>query len=775
MSNKTERWNILADEIFKYEEKHLAEVLDKVDIAMDKAQKDAKNAENDRGAIQDNFYNDVRINTSSYSGMMDTAISIRQQQQLLEERENSWQHATKRIKTLKQMQKRPYFARIDFHEEGEKNDETIYIGLGSFSDTPDHFLIYDWRAPISSVYYDGKMGHVEYATPDGQQSVDLKLKRQFTIEDGKLISVYDTDETIGDQMLLNALGSQSDVKMKSIVSTIQREQNQIIRNTSADLLFVQGAAGSGKTAAILQRVAFLLYRYRGKLTAGQVIMFSPNQLFNDYVDQVLPELGEQNMVQMTYYQFARRRIPNLDVENLQQRFDKQLTDAERKIDQFKGSLQFFKALTRYAQHLGKGGMRFRNIMFKEKPFASREKIKEIYYSFNDTYSLSNRIDGTRETLIRMLNQKVGSELRTKWVEEAVQNLSQEEIHELFKNKPREFKDNDEEFKFLARQIVVKELKPVRNAIMRNRFLSINAQYVHMLRTLPKWYKLEKIGVTEAQWQAHVEKLVENLKNRQLTMVDTSAYLYLYDLITGKRGDRSMRYVFIDEIQDYNAFQLAYLRYNFPKAKFTLLGDLNQSIYANETSKTLLAELSTMFDPEKTKVVQLAKSYRSTQPITDFTKEILEEGEAIEAFNRQGELPRVAVTQGQATMLKTVQAQLERDRQDHETTAIIGRSLAECEQITEQLQAAGEKVTLIRTENQRLVEGTLVVPSFLAKGLEFDSVIVWDANAENYQSHRDEQLLYTICSRAMHRLLVVAKGQLSPLITKIPESLYQTIN
>ncbi len=161
-------------------------------------------------------------------------------------------------------------------------------------------------------------------------------------------------------------------------------------------------------------------------------MFSPNQLFNDYVDQVLPELGEQNMVQMTYYQFARRRIPNLDVENLQQRFDKQLTDAERKIDQFKGSLQFFKALTRYAQHLGKGGMRFRNIMFKEKPFASREKIKEIYYSFNDTYSLSNRIDGTRETLIRMLNQKVGSELRTKWVEEAVQNLSQEEIHELFK-------------------------------------------------------------------------------------------------------------------------------------------------------------------------------------------------------------------------------------------------------------------------------------------------------------------------------------------------------
>lgn len=771
MFNKTERWSTLADKIFDYEEKHLSEVLDKVDTAITKAENDANNAEKDRGAIQKNFYNDVRINTSSYSGMMDTAISIRQQQQMLSERENSWQHATKRLTTFKQMKKRPYFARIDFHENGEKKDETIYIGLGSFSDTPDHFLIYDWRAPISSVYYDGNMGEVEYATPDGTQKVDLKLKRQFTIEDGKLLSVYDTDETIGDQMLLNALGSQSDVKMKSIVSTIQREQNKIIRNTSADLLFVQGAAGSGKTAAILQRVAFLLYRYRGNLNAGQVIMFSPNQLFNDYVDQVLPELGEQNMIQMTYYQFSRRRIPNLDVENLQQRFEKKLSPAERRIDQFKGSLQFFNAVTKYAKFLGTSGMRFRNIMFQGKPFATKEKIKEIYYSFNSTYNLKNRIEGTREALIRMLNQKVGSELRTKWVEDAVQSLSQEEIHNLFKNEPREFKDNDEEFKFLARQIIMKELKPVRNAIMRNRFLSINAQYVQMLRSLPKWFDLQKIGVSATEWDAHVDKTVQELKEHRLAMVDTSAYLYLYDLMTGKKGERSMRYVFIDEIQDYNAFQLAYIRFNFPRAKFTLLGDLNQSIYANETSATLLSELSTMFDPDKTEVVQLSKSYRSTQQITDFTKEILVEGESIESFNRSGELPIVSINSSHQKMVDAVIRQLHQDQADGETSAIIGRSYAECEQIADELKAAGEKVVLIRTENQRLVEGTIVVPSFLAKGLEFDSVIVWNTSDTTYQTNRDEQLLYTICSRAMHRLLVVAEENLSPLIRKIPASLY----
>ena len=763
----------MSDKIFEYEENHLNDVLKKVDVAIKKAQGDANKAAKDRDVINKNYYNDVKLNTSTYSGMMDTAVSIRQQQQMLSERENSWKHATKQIDTLNKMKKKPYFARIDFHEEGEDEEvESIYIGLSSFTDTPDHFLIYDWRAPISSVYYDGKMGKVQYSTPDGLQDVNLKLKRQFSIEDGKLLSVYDTDETIGDQMLLNALGSQSDVKMKSIVTTIQREQNKIIRNTSADLLFVQGAAGSGKTAAILQRVAFLLYRYRGKLNAGQVIMFSPNQLFNDYVDQVLPELGEQNMIQMTYYQFARRRVPNFDVENLQKRFDKILNPTQRTIEQFKGSLNFFKAVTRYSSHLLKSGMRFRDIMFHNKPLITKQKIKEIYYSFNDTYTLANRIDGTKEALMKIMRSKMGHELRSKWVEEAVQNLSQEEVHNMFNNDPHEFQDSDEEFKFLAKQIIAEQFKPVHKAIMQNRFLANNAQYIQMLRSFPKWYDVSKLGVSEDDWNQSVNQVVQDVKNHEISMVDTSAYLYLYDLVTGKRGDRDMRYVFIDEIQDYNAFQLAYLRFNFPRAKFTLLGDLNQSIYANETSETLLGELSTMFNPEKTEVVQLSKSYRSTKEITDFTKEILQGGESIEAFNRDGELPQVVVAKDNQQMVQAVVKQLKRDHEDGETSAIIGRSLAECEQITSTLQKDGQKVTLIRTENQRLVEGIIVVPSFLAKGLEFDSVIVWNANDKTYQTNRDEQLLYTICSRAMHRLLLVADQHLSPLVQKVPSNLYE---
>lgn len=764
----------LADQIFEQEKHHLGTVVDKIGTAIKKAEADATTAKNNQTEIEKNFFKDVRVNTGTYSGMMDTAISVRQQQQLLSERENSWRHATDRLDTLQKLEQRPYFARIDFHEDGEKSDEAIYIGLSSFSDSPEHFLIYDWRAPISSVYYDGQMGDVSYQTPDGTQHVNLKLKRQFTIEDSELKTVFDTDETIGDQMLLNALGNQSDVKMKSIVSTIQREQNKIIRNTDADLLFVQGAAGSGKTAAILQRVAFLLYRYRGKLNAGQVIMFSPNQLFNDYVDQVLPELGEQNMIQMTYYQFTRRRIPNLEIENLQERFEKQRTEEERRIQSFEGSLQFFNAVTKYAEHLGSSGMRFRNITFHGNHFADRDRLKEIYYSFNSTYNLGNRLEGTKDELIRMLNRKVGSEIRSKWVEEAVQNLSQEELHDLFKNNPREFKDNDEEFKFLARQLVIKELQPVKNAITRNRFFNINAQFIHMLRSMPKIVDFDKLNISEAGWDAHVEQVMADMKDHHISAQGSSAYLYLFDLMTGKKGERSMRYVFIDEIQDYNAFQLAYIRFNYPRAKFTLLGDLNQAIFAGETTHSLLAELSQMFKPEKTEVVQLSKSYRSTQQITDFTKEILSEGESIESFNRTGELPTVQVTADEKSLLQAAQKQLARDRQDHETTAIIGRDSADCERIADLLKEAGESTTLIRSENQRLVDGTIIVPSFLAKGLEFDSVIVWDASDKKYEADYDQQLLYTICSRAMHRLTVIAQQQISPLIAKINPDLYQSI-
>lgn len=634
--------------------------------------------------------------------------------------------------------------------------------------------MYDWRAPISSVYYEGKLGKVSYDTPVGKQEVDLTLKRQFQIKDGTIVTIFDTDEQVGDQMLLEALGNHSSTKMKSIVTTIQRTQNEIIRDTKDELLFVQGAAGSGKTAAVLQRVAWLLYRYRGNLTSSQVVLFSPNQLFNDYIDQVLPELGEHNMVQMTYFQFVNRRVPRLHVQTLAQRFAANQTATAQKIQRLVTSLNYFKLTGRYAKHLGQANMRFRNIMFNGKVFVSKEKIKEIYYSFNNNYNLGNRLDGTKETLIKYLNHRVSSEMRSKWVEQRIQDLSKEQIDELFANEPREFESDDKEYRFLARRIVMRAFEPIKRAINHNQWLNINGQFLHLLRVTPKLIDPGEYDLTTDQWQKYVDQVKEDLKKGQISASGITIYLYLYDLITGRKGQRDIRYVFVDEVQDYDAYQLAYLKYRFPKAKYTLLGDLNQAIFTHANSHSLLKQLGTMFDPEKTKVVQLTKSYRSTKQITDFTKHLLINGEAIEAFDRNGALPQVIVDATTAKSVDTVVATLEKYRDEHDVVAIIGKTLEDCEQLYQELERRNVKTTLIRTENQRLVKGPIIVPSFLAKGLEFDAVIVWNANDQEYHGDDERQLLYTICSRAMHALTLTVTGAPSALLDGVPEDEYQLI-
>ena len=751
----------------KYEQEHLDHIMKMITDREKKLKKSIKNVSKEARDLNSHFFDDVKLDYYGYSTSMETALSIHQQQQLLSEREHDWQHSAKQLETIERLEKSPYFARVDFKENEAAEPETIYIGLGSFADENDHFLIYDWRAPISSIYYDGKLGEVSYNSPEGEITVDMTKKRQFMIKDGKIVNMFDTNESIGDQMLLEVLSEKSSTQMKSIVTTIQQEQNKIIRNTSSDLLFVQGAAGSGKTSAILQRIAFLLYRYRGNLTSSDVIMFSPNQLFNDYIKNVLPEMGEQNMVQMTYWQFVSRRLPGMKVENLFKQFEDQTADTN--ISSFKDSVNFFNLVTRYAKHLNKRGMIFKNIYFrdKKKPYFEKEKIREIYYSFNENYKLANRIDATREELIKMLNRKIAPEVKKKWVSQAIESLSKEQLNELYDYPDQEFDSQADEEKFLGRKIVFKQLQPVFQRIRHNNFINMRAQYLSFLRAVPKMTDLSKWNITEDEWTKHVEMVKDSFRNKEIRMNDVSAYLYLYDLITGRRTNYEMRYTFIDEIQDYTAFQIAYLKYNFPRAKFTMLGDLNQAIFTKDESRSLLKQISGLFDPKKTEVVQLTKSYRSTKQITDFTKQILREGEKVESFNRQGPKPAIWARKTDEEAIAALQEIL-KDNDSHKfTTAIITKDLAGAKYVSEMLKEKGQKATLIATANQRLVPGDLVVPSYLAKGLEFDAVVMWDASKDTYHKLDETQLVYTIASRAMYKLDIVFTAERSPLLDVDP--------
>jgi DNA helicase-2/ATP-dependent DNA helicase PcrA len=234
----------------------------------------------------------------------------------------------------------------------------------------------------------------------------------------------------------------------------------------------------------------------------------------------------------------------------------------------------------------------------------------------------------------------------------------------------------------------------------------------------------------------------------------------------------MRFVFVDEIQDYTPYQLAYLKTSFPKAKFTLLGDLNQAIFSGAKARNLVADTSKMFDPEKTRVVQLTQSYRSTAQVTEFTKAILKSGQQIVAFNRQGPLPTISLRDSEEQLRARLRDQLQVNDAAGQTTAIIAKTLEEAEQLWTELKQDGVQVTLIKSENQRLVPGTIIVPSFLAKGLEFDAIIVWQANKANFPGDEERELLYTICSRAMHRLTVLSTQELTPLLAGMDTKLYE---
>lgn len=746
------------------EQEHLDHVLSLIQDRIKIVEKSISGAQSEAQNLNAHFFDDLKLDYDGYSTSMETALSIHQQQQLLEERQNAWQHATKQLSTLQRLNKRPYFARIDFQEQNEK-PETIYIGLGSFADKNDQFLIYDWRAPISSIYYDGKLGSVTYYAPDGEQEVLMTKKRQFSIKDGQIINMFDTNESIGDQMLINVLNEKSSTQMKSIVTTIQREQNKIIRNTTADLLFVQGSAGSGKTSAILQRIAYLLYRYRGNLVSSDVIMFSPNQLFNDYVKNVLPEMGEQNMVQMTYRQFVSRRVPAFKVESLFDQFEDQ--NKNPKIAKFKDSLEFFEAINNYSKHLIKHGVVFKNIYFKdkEKPFFDKDYIKDIYYSFNENYNLRNRIEATREKLVARLNESISAEAKKAWVAKYLESISKEELNKLYDRPDQEFASSTEEERFLSKKIVINSLKQVLRKVNDNSFFNIRAQYLAFLRAIPKMIDLQQYGISEKEWYDHIELVKQNFVRKQIKITDISSYLYLYDVITGRRVNYEMRYAFIDEIQDYTPFQLAYLKYNFPRAKFTMLGDLNQAIFTKDDSLTLLDKVKQLFISEKIELIKLTKSYRSTKQITDFTKQILKSGELIEAFDRNGAKPTIWHCDN-ASAVQKINDILIANNQEKLTTAIITKTLEEARDLTTKLKSESIKVTLIATANQRLVPGVLVIPSYLAKGLEFDAVIAWQVNNNNYHKDDERQLLYTITSRAMYKLDLIYTGELSDLLREI---------
>ncbi|GGE15288.1 DNA helicase [Marinithermofilum abyssi] len=773
-----------ADQDWQNEQKRVDRVVDEIERRIDMLQDRAGKVKADIVGIRKHFWEDVTVNLDEPDDAVETAASMKQQAEVLSERERSHRHTQNQLDTLKRLKDSPYFGRIDFTEEGEQETERIYLGIASLLDEKDEqFLIYDWRAPISSLYYDYGPGPVQYETPGGTVTGIMELKRQFIIRNGRIRSMFDTGVTIGDEMLQEVLGKQADTQMKSIVATIQKEQNRIIRNERSRLLVVQGAAGSGKTSAALQRVAYLLYRYRETLRAEQIVLFSPNPIFNSYVSTVLPELGEENMAQTTFQEHVERRISKeFRLEDPFDQMEYVLTamenlgyDVRIKGIRYKAGLDFMKLMDRYVAYLGREGMKFRDISFRGKVVIRAERIQERFYSLDASLSIPRRMELLAEWLLEELEVLAEQERKKTWVEEEIQLLDQAAYQRVYRKLQREkrftentFDDFDREQELLAQMVVQKHFKPLRTYVKNLRFIDAPAVYRQLFeeRTI---FQLASADSLPKDWPEICEQTVKKLDRSELAYEDATPYLYLKERLEGSQTNTSVRYVFIDEAQDYSPFQFAFIQRLFPHSNMTVLGDLNQTIVAHAGEG--FSKLASLFGFDQTETIVLKRSYRSTRPIVEFTRQMIKGGEAIEPFNRDGKKPSVtkAVDQGELVS-KITKCIRKLQAAGHRTIAVIGKTARESRKAYEALQKHFS-IRLIDKETASFESGIMVIPSYLAKGVEFDAVIIYNASQVQYGRESERKLFYTACTRAMHELHIFFVDRVSPFISGVSPDTY----
>ncbi|MFC5465779.1 RNA polymerase recycling motor HelD [Lederbergia graminis] len=727
--------------------------------------------------LRKNFWEDVTVNLDEPDDVIETFASMKQQAELLAERERTHGQSFKQFKQLGNLRKSPYFGRIDFHEDGEQSVDKVYIGIASLMDTNnEEFLIYDWRAPISSLYYDYSPGPASYETPSGKIEGTMELKRQYIIKNGQLISMFDTGVTIGDSLLQEVLGGNANTQMKSIVATIQKEQNSIIRNERSKFLIVQGVAGSGKTSAALQRVAYLLYRYRDTLSSENIMLFSPNPLFNSYVATVLPELGEDNMKQTTYQQYVKNRLgrqfkvedPFTQMEYSLTAMDDSFYETRMKAIQFKASLDFKNIVDQYISYLSAQGLVFKNIKFRDRLLLSAKEIYKIFYDLDSSISIPNRMKLLFDEIWKVLAKEELKERKKDWVLEEAELLDKEDYLRAYhraqkvqESEDHSFDDFDREQQILAKVIVRKHFKRLREAVKNYKFINMKAVYQNLFKWAEPFSRPE-------EWDEIAALTLDYLQKNFMPYEDATPYLYLQDQLEGRKSNTLIRHLFIDEAQDYSPFQFEFLMQLFPNSKMTILGDINQAIYAHTmNAPTLLSS-----ELENMEKIELLKSYRSTAEIVNFTKGLISNGHLIEPFNRPGNKPVLTIVDNEEILHQRITACVHQMKEiGHETIAIICKTLKESQHAYTQLREKLD-VKIFNKDANSYEKGVIIIPAYLAKGIEFDAVIIYNASNKQYDREFERNLFYTACTRAMHDLHLFSIGEQTQLMQGISQETYK---
>lgn len=680
----------------------------------------------------------------------DRNIEISQYHTLERMETSRYEQKLSKLEGYKRVVSKPYFGRFDFTEE-EEDCEKIYIGYQNIMrDGSYQVMVYDWRAPIASMFYRNEIGKASYEAPCGEITGEMSLKRQYEIKDGQLMYYFDSSVAITDELLQQALGNNASSQMKDIVETIQKEQDLIIRDKGNDLLIVQGVAGSGKTSIAMHRIAFLLYeRVSEGLTSDNIMIISPNHLFGEYVMAVLPELGENNVCYSTIedmfhtYFKGRYRLRSRNSQ-LEHMITSKHRDQIRSTIRFKGSMTFASILDGLVETYEKELIRFNDIYFDDILIVSGENLRKDF--------LNNPI-----------KMAVGRRLKR------IQIGLEKKIREAEREKRKQLiKDAKGKSGYYEETNIDEKLGSYRQKAYESMRSFIYTDYFKLYQTLFKKKGLLKRIAKDMDLPASIDNIcyytAKSLRPELLTYEDAMAILYLRLKLDDEHLYPQIKQVLVDEAQDYYPLQYKIFREIFKDVQYTVLGDIGQTIEKNEKDD-FYEEVKTCLRPKKAIQLSLDKSYRSSYEITTFAKQLRENAKMLIAYERHDEMPILAQQENETQMFNwMIDKAKEYQESGYETIAIICKSQKDVNHVYSKLQ---NKIELhqLSTDAETFYKGVLIMPIYMAKGLEYDAVIVYEVNEAAYHDEEDKQLLYIACTRALHRLSLCYTGELTHLLKR----------
>ncbi len=587
----------------------------------------------------------------------------------------------------------PYFGRIDFLEKKENSKVMpIYIGIHTFYDPESRAtLIHDWRAPVSSMFYDHELGEAGYRSPSGEIKGVISLKRQYRIRGGKMEFMIESALTVHDDILQKELSSNADDKMKNIVATIQREQNRIIRNEDIRTLIIQGVAGSGKTSIALHRIAYLLYTFRDSISSKDILIISPNKVFSDYISNVLPELGEETVPETSMEQILSGVLEHKYkyqtyfglVNELLEKPSSSLIDRIA----YKASFGFISELDKFILHIENTYFKAADVKLTKYITIPAPFIEEQYLRFN-RYPIRRRFDAMADYMLDMLKIQYAFTATT-----AGRNLLKKEIRLMFAG------NND----------------------------------IQVYKDFFKW--------------TNNPGMFKMRKGHTLEYSDLAPLAYLHLALEGN-GNQPFRvkHLLIDEMQDYSPIQYKVIQKLFPCRK-TVLGDAGQSVnpYGSSTAETIQKSLTA------SEIMKLCKSYRSTFEITDFAQKIHPNAE-LEPVARHGEKPQILQFGSAVEELSGIMGLISTYRKSgYKSLGIICKTEQQAREMADMLKSYANDISFLSSQSSAFVQGIVIISAHMAKGLEFDEVIIPQTDERNYRSEIDKSMLYVAVTRAMHRL------------------------